>query len=119
MSSPSGVRMSGPLLVFTSGFREDLARRGYRPGTAAKQLQLMAHISRWLTGGGLEAGDVTTARVEQFLQERRASGRSQLVSLQALSPMLDYLRALGVVPVAEPVAPSTPGEVQAASVSTK
>jgi integrase/recombinase XerD len=118
MSSPSGVRMSGPLLVFASGFGEDLARRGYRPGTAAKQLQLMAHVSRWLTGRGLEAGDLTTVRVEQFLQERRASGRSHLVSLQALSPMLDYLRALGVVPVAEPVAPSTPGEVLVERYST-
>jgi integrase/recombinase XerD len=78
MSSPSGVRMSGPLLVFTSGFREDLARRGCRPGTAAKQLQLMAHISRWLTGGGLEAGDVTTARVEQFL-----TGAARLRALAA------------------------------------
>ena len=46
MSNPARVGMSGPLSVFAAGFLEELVRRGYRPGTAAKQLQLMAHLSR-------------------------------------------------------------------------
>jgi integrase/recombinase XerD len=111
MSSPSGVLVSGPLLVFASGFGEDLARRGYRPGTAAKQLQLMAHMSRWLAGRGLEAGDLTAVRVEEFVAERRASGRCQLVSGKALCPPLDYLHGLGVAPAAEPNGPLTPSEL--------
>jgi hypothetical protein len=37
MSNPAWVGMSGPLSVFAAGFLEELVRRGYRPGTAAKQ----------------------------------------------------------------------------------
>lgn len=75
MSNPSRVRVSGPLEVFVSGFREDLARCGYTPGAAAKQLQLMAHVSWWLAASGLDAGDLTAAGVQQLVAERRASGR--------------------------------------------
>lgn len=64
--------MSGPLAVFVSGFREDLVRRGYAPRAAAKQLQLMAHVSRWLAACGLGAADLTAVRVERFVEERRA-----------------------------------------------
>jgi hypothetical protein len=46
MSDPLRVQLSGPSSVFAAGFREELLGRGYRPGTAAKQLQLMAHLSR-------------------------------------------------------------------------
>jgi hypothetical protein len=48
MSDPLRVQLSGPLLVFAAGFLEELLGRGYRPATAAKQLQLMAHLSRWM-----------------------------------------------------------------------
>jgi hypothetical protein len=40
--------MAGPLAEFAPAFLTDLLTQGYRPGTAAKQLQLMAHLSRWL-----------------------------------------------------------------------
>jgi hypothetical protein len=46
MSNPLRVETSGSLSAFTPGFLEDLIRHGYRPETAAKQLQLMAHLSR-------------------------------------------------------------------------
>jgi hypothetical protein len=45
MSDPLRVGMSGPSAVFVDGFREELVGRGYRPGTTAKQLQLMAHLT--------------------------------------------------------------------------
>lgn len=111
MSIPSRVLVSGPLSVFASGFREDLGRRGYTSGAAAKQLQLMAHVSRWLAAGGLDAGDLTAVRVEQFVEQRRASGRSQLVSARALGPLLDYLRRSGVAPPPERPAPLTPSDL--------
>ena len=41
MSDPLRVGMSGPLSVFAAGFRAELVGLGYRPATAAKQLQLM------------------------------------------------------------------------------
>jgi integrase/recombinase XerD len=110
VSSRSGVRVAGPLAVFAPGFVEDLVARGYRPGPAADQLRLMADVSRWLAGRGLGAGDLTAVAAERFSAERRASGRVRLASARALSPLLGYLRELGLAPAAVPGAPLTPAE---------
>jgi integrase len=99
--------MSGPLAAFAPGFGSELVARGYRRGSAAAQLQLMADASVWLAARGFGAGDVTEALVERLMAERRASGRSRLLSSRALSPLLEYLRGLGVVPLAEPTLPLT------------
>jgi integrase/recombinase XerD len=100
MSDPSRVVVSGPLSVFAPGFLEVLLRRGYRPGTAAKQLQLMVHLSRWMAARGLEPDDLGGVEIERFVRERRATGRVQLASARALVPLLGYLRGLGVAPPA-------------------
>jgi integrase len=99
------------LAAFASGFAEDLVARGYRPGPAADQLRLMADVSRWLAERGLAAGNLTVVAAERFAAERRAAGRTRLVSTRALMALLDYLRDLGVVPPAVPAAPSTASEV--------
>jgi integrase/recombinase XerD len=99
--------MVGPLAVFAPGFSADLVRQGYRPGSAAAQLELVADASGWLAARGLGAGDLTEALVEQLMAERRASGRSRLLSSRAMSPLLEYLRGLGVVPAAKPAVPVT------------
>jgi integrase/recombinase XerD len=70
MSDPLRVQMSGPLSIFAAGFLEELLGRGYRPGTAAKQLQLMAHLSRWMAAHDLELDDLRTVEIERFVQER-------------------------------------------------
>jgi|SRR5450755_1473966 hypothetical protein len=41
---PLEVETSGLLSVLAPGFLEDLMRHGYRPGPAAKQLQVMSHL---------------------------------------------------------------------------
>jgi integrase/recombinase XerD len=100
MSDPLRVQVCGPLAVFAAGFLEELLGRGYRPGTAAKQLQLMAHLSRWMAARDLELNDLQGVEIERFVQERRATGRVQLASARALVPLLGHLRRLGVVPPA-------------------
>jgi len=102
--------MARPLAAFAPGFCSELVARGYRPGSAAAQLQLMADVSAWLAARGLQAADLTDDLVERLMAERRASGRSRLLSSRALSPLLGYLRGLGVVPSAQPAAPLTPVE---------
>lgn len=59
MSNPSRVRMTGPLTPYAEGFAAELARQGYRPNAAANQLQLMAHLSRWLATQGIDAKTLT------------------------------------------------------------
>ncbi len=99
------VRVAGPLAVYRAGFCEELTAHGYTPGSAQLQLQLMAHVSRWLASQGLTAGDFGPARVVEFLDARRAGGYTSRVSRRGLAPLLGYLRGLGVVPPpSEPVA---------------
>jgi integrase/recombinase XerD len=100
MSDPLRVQMFGPLSAFAAGFLEELLERGYRLGTAAKQLQLMAHLNRWMAARDLEPAELRRVEIERFVRERRASGRVQLASARALVPLLGYLRGLGVVPPA-------------------
>ena len=61
--------MSGPFSVFAAGFRKELLEQGYRPGTAANQLQLMAHLSRWLASHGLAPATLGRVEIERFVRE--------------------------------------------------
>ena len=45
----------GPLEQYAPGFRSWLLEQGYTPLTTVPQLQLMAHVSRWLEREGLTA----------------------------------------------------------------
>jgi integrase/recombinase XerD len=74
MSDPSRVRVTGPLTPYAHGFAAELSRQGYRPNAAASQLQLMAHLSRWLSGRGLGAEQLTSAVTEAILAARRSQG---------------------------------------------
>jgi hypothetical protein len=51
-TKPSWPEVTGPLAEYAGGFRTELARLGYTPLTAAAQLRLMAHLSRWLDADG-------------------------------------------------------------------
>jgi site-specific recombinase XerD len=105
MRDPGRLRVTGPLAAYGDGFREELIRQGYTPASDRRQLQLLAHMSRWLVGEGLKAGELTPARVEEFLEARRADGYTLLLSQRGVAPLLGYLRDLGVVPTPpEPVA---------------
>ena len=99
MGSPDRVRVTGPLAVFNSGFAAELVRLGYRPNVSANQLQLMAHLSRWMTQRGLAADGLTASMLADFLAARRAAGYRLWLSSKALSPLLEYLRGVGVTPV--------------------
>jgi len=98
MGNPDRVRVVGPLSGFNGGFAIELVRLGYRPNAAANQLQLMAHLSRWMAQRGLAADALTASALADFLAARREAGYRLWLSPRALSPLLPYLRGLGVVP---------------------
>lgn len=103
MKQPSKVRLSGPLVPFADGFGAALSDLGYTPLSAANQLRVMAHLSRWLEASGLGPGQLTPERAGEFLAARRAAGYTCWRSLKGLSPLLGYLRSAGAVPVPVPV----------------
>jgi integrase/recombinase XerD len=102
-----GVRVTGPLQAHSQGFSEQLTELGYTRLSAADQLRLMAHLSRWLASRGLGAGQLTPQRAEQFLRARRRAGHASRLSQRGLTPLLGYLRGQGVTPQPMPAA-STP-----------
>ena len=99
MADPLRVRVCGPLEPYARGFAAKLSRLGYTPVSAARQLQLMAHMSRWLAEEGSGLDELTPGVVETFLAARRAAGYTDYRSPKALDPQLGYLRTLGVVPL--------------------
>jgi integrase/recombinase XerD len=111
MGDPSRVRVTGPLAGFAEGFAAELARLGYKPNAAADQLRVMAHLSRWMDAGRIEAAALTPQVAGEFLAARRAAGYVMWLSPKGLAPLLGYLRRLGAVPVPLPVAVTPAGAV--------
>lgn len=111
MKNPSHVRVSGPLDPFAAGFARSLSRQGYTPTSAAFQVQLMAHLSRWLTGEGLDVRELRATDVERFLRARRGAGYTHYLSAKAMRPMLTYLRDQSMVLPPPPAVANGPVDV--------
>lgn len=65
MGDPSRVRVSGPFERYAAGFAVALAGQG---DAAAFQLQLLAHLSRWL-----DSRRFAPTEAERFVVARRAA----------------------------------------------
>jgi hypothetical protein len=96
---------------YSDGFRTELAARGYEPSSAAGQLQVMAHLSRWLVDRGLDEHALTSRVVEEFLRARRVAGYRQWLSARGMAPLLDHLRDVGIAPVCSPAVADSAVEV--------
>ncbi|GAA1624516.1 site-specific integrase [Nonomuraea maheshkhaliensis] len=92
------MRVTGPLAPHADGFRGELADLGYTPSSAAMQLNLMAHLSRWLGERGMDGAALDALIVEDFMAVRRAAGYVNHRTGAALAPLLNYLRRLGIAP---------------------
>lgn len=95
---PSHVRVSGPLALFSTGFAVELARQGYTSASICRQLGLMAHLSRWLYAQDLSAENLDASLMDRFLLARRTAGYKSFPSINALRPLLAFLRRHDVVP---------------------
>jgi integrase/recombinase XerD len=99
MSTACRVRVTGPLAMYADGFRADLAARGYAAGSADRNLRTLAHVSRWMDARGLSAGQLSAARLGEFLEARRREGYHHALSIRAVLPLVSYLRRAGVAAV--------------------
>lgn len=96
MNDPSRVSVSGPFAAFREGFLRSLLKWGYTPESAANQLHLMAHLSRWLACESRDVHALSENDLQRYFQLRRHGGYTHCVSRKAMLPMLTYLRAVGV-----------------------
>ena len=106
MDVVSRVRVSGPLAEHAVGFAGFLAEAGYTPLSAANQVRLLAHLSRWMEDRRLSPGELTGGRLGEFLAARRDAGYTCWLSERGLAPLTAFLRGVGVVPAAGPAAPA-------------
>jgi hypothetical protein len=88
MDELSAGRVLGPLAPYAAGFVVELVGRGYRPRSVSGQLELMAHLSRWLAEEGVELSGLTVEMADRFLGVRRESA-SSLRSWRALDRCRD------------------------------
>ena len=103
----SRVDVVGPLEPYRVGFEAVLADAGFTPLSAVNQVRLMRHLSIWLEARDLQASDLAPAVALEYLAHRRAEGYTCWLSMRGLTPLLTYLRGLGVAPVL--VAPVSAG----------
>jgi len=107
----SKVEVTGPLAPFSAAFMSRLEELGYTSLTTVNVMRLMAHLSRWLDARGMTVADLTSRRVEQYIRERRAAGRTGFTSPRSLEALLGLLGSLGVLPAAEPAPPCSASEM--------
>ena len=98
-TKPCWAKVTGPLAEYADGFRAELFRLGDTPLTAACQLRLTAHLSRWLTAEGLAAQDLDMPTAERYFAARRLAGYANERTTEALGPLLGYLRRLRTAPL--------------------
>jgi integrase/recombinase XerD len=102
MGNARGARVSGPLAPYADSYRVELQRLGYTAASTEFKVSEMSHLSRWLDGHGLCAGDIATATVQAFLTDRGV-GRRRTPTLKAMKPLLEWLfvqRVIGTDPAA-------------------
>src|SRR5260370_37573034 len=105
--------IAGPLARYAAGFAAELAAQGYAGWSISRHLHLMAQLSAWLRGQGMDAGQLSPAVMGRFVPVMRAT-RCTLVSARALAPMRRYLNGLGVLPQAA----AAPGSTRDALLAT-
>jgi site-specific recombinase XerD len=94
--------MTGPLTPHAEGFAAELAAQGYTDLSAANQLRLMAHLSRWLEAAATPVEQIDHRVVSRFLAERRRT-YTVFTTERAIARLLRYLEAAGVIaPVRRP-----------------
>jgi hypothetical protein len=71
MDDAHRVRVVGPLEPYAAGIAAELTRLGYTLFSAREQWGLVAQLSRWLAGEGLDASMLTPVVVARFLVARR------------------------------------------------
>lgn len=93
--------LDGPLLPYGPGFEAALTDQGYSADSIGRHLRLIVHLSRWLAGQHLAAGDLTAGCAQRFLRFRQAQRHAHPGSMAGMAPLLGYLGSAGAAPAAE------------------
>ncbi|MGO2482707.1 tyrosine-type recombinase/integrase [Glutamicibacter ardleyensis] len=95
MGDPYKVVIVGPLAPLATGFHTYLTTLGYSPDSTSNQLQLIAHLSRWMDMQGLSIRELSDHVINAFFAERRLRYHNFHTS-RALAAFTGFLRSIGV-----------------------
>src|SRR6266581_9697425 len=95
MPSWTKVKVAGPLAPCAPGFGRELRSCGFTDLSTAEQLRLMAHLSRWMTGEGLDA--LSCEQIAAYCAARKADGYVARLTAGSLGRLQVFLRAQGVL----------------------
>lgn len=73
MSQPSKVSLTGPLAVSRDQLTAEFLRLGYAPSVVARHLQLLAHLSSWMSIRGVGAAELSWADIAVFCSDHGVS----------------------------------------------
>jgi integrase/recombinase XerD len=94
---PVAAVMTGPLALFESALRSQLADEGYVARSVSDAVHAMARLSGWMKVLDLTAAELTPRTVEVFVAARRRRC-GEAMARRGLGPVLRVLRACGVAP---------------------
>jgi site-specific recombinase XerD len=97
-------RKPGQLGTHVECFGSYLLGLGYTPETVRGQLKTLGQLGRWMAVQGLTPPELSLARVEAFLADRRADRRRQTPYRRGLVLLLDHLIDEHVVAEVDPPA---------------
>jgi integrase/recombinase XerD len=84
------------------GVRCVVARPGVHRLWRGEAAAVVASLSRWLEHEGVGTAAVDELTVGRFVDDRRASGHTKMLSVRAAGPLMAYLRGIAVVAPACP-----------------
>ncbi len=90
------TQISGPLSDFVSSVYRDMRSEGYAVLSAAHNLNMVAHLSRWMEKRGLALAELRPDLIEEFFEHRRGVGYTNFTSPQSMEPVVRSLRRSGV-----------------------
>lgn len=80
---------------YARGFGRELRGCGFTDLSTAEQLRLMSHLSRWMTGEGLDA--LSCEQIAAYCAARKAGGYVARLTPGSLGRLQVFLRAQGVL----------------------
>ena len=104
------TRVSGPLAPYAVGYDQWLVDQGFAPLSRPARMRQFGELSRWLGSLALSAEQLTPARMERCVAERREAGHVRWVSPLSWRLPLRYLREIDVIPTASPAGTDRPLE---------
>ncbi|MGH9249310.1 MAG: site-specific integrase [Acidimicrobiales bacterium] len=100
----------GPLGPWAAGMAGQLKTLGYAPSTAARHMQLVGRLSRFLQQRGLGASELNAEVLEEFFEDLHAHHGSSWPTPKSLAWLVEYLREVGVTPATASPSPKSAQE---------